>query len=99
METICEGENNKDTCPIRLTCYRYTNAYYLRDRYSLPYDFQANACDLFLTNIPDTDFVQLTAYYIWLREGKPVGKADEHFQRAYADLAKGMNKYLDITAP
>ncbi|TAE08139.1 MAG: DUF2934 domain-containing protein [Bacteroidetes bacterium] len=94
METLCEAESKDYTCPIRETCYRYTTPVRLRDRYLLPYDFQTNTCDLFVTNIPDEEFVRLSAYHIWLREGQQEGKADEHWQRAYDQASKGMNRFL-----
>jgi len=78
-----------------MTCYRYTTSFRMRDRYGLPYDFVSKTCDLFVTNIPSDDIVQSTAYYMWLREGRQEGKADEYWQRAYHDLAKGMNRFLD----
>ena len=95
METLCEGESKDKICPIRDTCYRYTTSYRLRDRYLLPYDFTTQSCDLFETNIPSDEIVQMTAYHIWLREGKPEGQAQEHWQQAYQQLAKSMNRFLD----
>ena len=95
METLCEAEANNQICPIRATCYRYTTPVRLRDRYVLPYNFDTNECDLFVTNIPEESFIRTTAYYMWMREGKQEGKADEYWQLAYQQATKGMNRFLE----
>ena len=95
METLCEGKDQSNICPIRETCYRYTTSVRLRDRYILPYNFDKGECDLFVTNIPSDDIVRSTAYFMWLREGQQAGKAGEHWQRAYDQLAKNMNRFLE----
>jgi hypothetical protein len=41
-----------------------------------------------MTDIPE-ELVRERAHLIWEREGRPMGKADEHWEQARAELAAG----------
>ncbi|MBX7223836.1 MAG: DUF2934 domain-containing protein [Blastocatellia bacterium] len=87
--TKCNGEG----CPIRDQCSRYTQPYVKRNRFEqCPFDFVQNRCEHFHSNEPREDVIRLTAYYIWLREGKPANQAREHWERAYRTLCLGTGK-------
>ncbi|MEX5727062.1 sRNA-binding protein [Rhodovulum iodosum] len=38
---------------------------------------------------PTEDQIRTAAYYLWLEEGRPEGKADDHWARARAQLSAG----------
>lgn len=83
--TLCTGEG----CPLRESCYRYrVIAYGRRDTFgSAPYDAAAATCAhlLALPTIGEDD-VRMRAYVTWDAEGRPEGRADEHWLRAESDL-------------
>ncbi len=74
-------------CPLRGDCYRHTQPSPGRDRFaSLPYDAATDTCAWFLTNVPDDALIRETAYYIWLRAGRPEQRAAAHWDEAYRSL-------------
>ena len=76
-----------DLCPLRADCYRHTQPSPGRDRFAaLPYDAVSGTCDYFHSNEPTEALIRETAYYLWLREGCPDNRADEHWAEAYRNL-------------
>jgi Protein of unknown function (DUF2934) len=74
-------------CPLRSECYRHTQPSPGRDAFAaLPYDPVAGACASFITNIPGEALIRETAYYIWLRSGRPEHRELEHWYEAYLSL-------------
>jgi hypothetical protein len=59
---------------------------------SIPYDFATNSCEYFCSNAPNEEVIRLTAYYIWLRQGKPENRDFEHWQEAYKSLCASMGR-------
>jgi hypothetical protein len=80
---LCYGTN----CPLALECYHHTQPNPGRDAYSaLPYDFLSATCAEFVTNEPSQALIQQTAYYIWLRNGRPANFELEHWNEAFVSL-------------
>ena len=80
-------------CPLRMDCYRHTQPAPGRDRFAaLPLDEAAGRCDWFVPNQPDEAQIREAAYYIWLREGRPAGRADQHWEAAYRSLCASMGR-------
>ena len=74
-------------CPLRAECYRHTQPAPGRDSFaSLPYDAATGTCAYFHSNMPDEALIRQTAYYIWLRNGRPENGAIEHWREAYLSL-------------
>ena len=72
-----------DGCPLRADCYRFTNPSPGRDAFGrLPYDEAAGRCDHFISNLPTESQIRDSAYFIWLREGRPAGRDREHWEEA-----------------
>jgi hypothetical protein len=79
----CHGHQ----CPLRAECYRHTQPSPGRDAFgSLPYDAATGSCAHFHTNLPSEALIRETAYYIWLRSGRPQGRDLEHWYEAYLSL-------------
>lgn len=80
-------------CPLRDECYRHTQPSPGRDRFaSLPYDPIAGTCEWFQSNQPSEALIRETAYYIWLRNGCPENRAQEHWDEAYRSLCLSMGR-------
>jgi len=84
---LCPG----GACPLREGCYRFRAAPDARQDWltTPPYDPATGACSLFwdLRPIaPSDDDVRFHAYLLWQREGRPEGRADEHWAAARAAL-------------
>ena len=74
-------------CPLALECYHHTQPNPGRDAFgALPYDLERVTCAEFITNLPSQDLIQQTAYYLWLRSGKPENRDLEHWSEAYDSL-------------
>ncbi|HSH03658.1 MAG TPA: DUF2934 domain-containing protein [Anaerolineae bacterium] len=87
--TRCYGHD----CPLRDDCYRYTMPRPGRDALArVPYDEETGSCQYFYSNEPSEEGIRLTAYHIWLREGKPEGEAEAHWERAYEELCRSMGR-------
>jgi hypothetical protein len=72
-----------DGCPLRADCYRATNPAPGRDAFGrLPYDPVSGACEYFVTNLPTEAQIRDSAYFIWLRAGRPSGREDDHWEEA-----------------
>jgi Protein of unknown function (DUF2934) len=86
---LCYGTN----CPLRLECAHHTQPNPGRDAYgALPYDFELGACKEFVTNLPSEDLIRQTAYYIWLRNGRPEHQELEHWNQAFVSLCVGSGR-------
>lgn len=80
-------------CPLRDDCYRYTQPSPRRDRFaSMPFDAVTGTCDWFQTNQPSEKAIREAAYYIWLREGCPQNRCEQHWQEAYQTLCRSLGK-------
>jgi hypothetical protein len=80
-------------CPIKEECYRFTQPSPGRDAFaSLPYDHATGTCEYFYSNVPTEALIQETAYYIWLRNGRPTNRALEHWYEAYLSLCLSMGR-------
>lgn len=85
-----------DGCPLRDDCYRYTQPSPGRDAFGrLPYDPQRGTCDYFVSNQPTDEQIRTAAYYIWLREGRPSGCAERHWQEAYQSWCRSTGRIKD----
>ncbi|HEU4326840.1 MAG TPA: DUF2934 domain-containing protein [Roseiflexaceae bacterium] len=85
-----------DGCPLRGDCYRFTQPSPGRDAFgSLPYDAAAGECDYFVSNLPSEEAVRAAAYYIWLREGRPGGREQPHWDEAYHSLCRSMGRMTE----
>ncbi|MBX0329364.1 DUF2934 domain-containing protein [Oscillochloris sp. ZM17-4] len=85
----CHG----DACPLRADCYRHTQPSPGRDAFAaLPYDAATGACAQFYSNIPGESLIRETAYYIWLRKGRPEHSADEDWREAYQSLCRSSGR-------
>jgi hypothetical protein len=72
---FCYGVDGDFICPIKSDCYRHTQPMPGRDRLTrLPFDFVANACAMFVSNVPSEEFVRQSAYFLWLAAGRPEGR-------------------------
>lgn len=80
---LCGGGN----CPLKQNCYRNTAEVFGRQDFfgSLPFDFVANECVHFLTNIEQ---VRKRAYYIWKEKGSPEGQAEVIWAEAESKIIK-----------
>jgi hypothetical protein len=91
MLLYCHGGQ----CPLRLECYRHTQPSPGRDAFaSLPYDAAKRSCESFYTNAPGEALVRETAYYIWLRNGRPAGHDLEHWDEAYRSLCLSTGRII-----
>lgn len=82
-----------DDCPLRRDCYRHTQPSPGRDSFaSVPYDPASQSCEWFTSNIPSEALIRETAYYIWLRRGRPDNCAKDHWQEAYLSLCRSMGR-------
>jgi hypothetical protein len=85
----CPGQG----CPLRADCYRHTQPSPGRDRFAaLPYDPASQGCAYFHSNLPTDEQVRAAAYYLWLREGRPDGRADIHWREAYTALCRSTGR-------
>lgn len=92
MMLRCSGQN----CPLRTDCYRYTQPHYGRDAFGQsPFDVWQARCDYFVSNWPSEEHIRHTAYFIWLAEGRPADKAEEHWQRAQQSWLRVMGRISD----
>ena len=82
-----------DGCPFKDDCYRYTQPSPGRDAFGvLPYDARSGTCGYFLSNLPTEEQVRTTAYYMWLRDGCPEQRADQHWQEAYLSWCRSLGR-------
>jgi hypothetical protein len=78
--SLCTGYE----CPLRNTCLRFTLEVFGRQSFMLsPYNKQTQTCEHFKDNLPQ---LQQMAYYLWIADGKPEGKNEEHWQQANQNL-------------
>lgn len=74
-------------CPLRADCYRHTQPTPGRDAFAaLPYDAVTGTCAWFESNIPSHASIRETAYYRWLRAGRPENCAQTYWDEAYRSL-------------
>ena len=92
MTTICLGRNANRVCPIRSDCFRFTTPTPGRDRFDFPFDFENEKCDLFVTNVPTDDFIRTSAYYLWIRLGRPEGASERIWDKAKANAYAAMGR-------
>lgn len=87
--TLCGGEG----CPLRSACYRFRAvAHGRRDSFaSPPWDPVAAACE-HREPLPvvTEDQVRTRAFALWSEQGRPEGKADEHWLLAEAELVAAL---------
>jgi hypothetical protein len=84
-------------CPLRSDCYRHTQPAPGRDRFaSLPYNARTQTCDWFESNIPSEELIRETAYYIWLRRGRPDNCAQAHWDEAYWSLCRSTGRLAGL---
>lgn len=78
-------------CPLKNDCYRFTSETLGRQDFfgSVPYNLKDKSCEHFWDN---NSQIQALAYLIWLDEGKPNGKAREHWEKAKSKVLE-INKY------
>jgi hypothetical protein len=82
-----------DGCPLKEDCYRYTQPSPGRDAFGAPpYDPQSGACAYFVSNQPTDEQIRTSAYYIWLREGRPPGRAEEHWREASLSWCRSLGR-------
>ena len=80
-------------CPFKDDCYRATQPAPGREAFgALPYSAATNSCEHFVSNLPAQDLVRQTAYYLWVRSGRPDDCADEHWQAAYLSLCRSAGR-------
>ncbi|OKH28272.1 hypothetical protein NIES2101_43690 [Calothrix sp. HK-06] len=89
---MCSGQN----CPIRQDCYRFTAKILGRQDFfgQVPYNFNINCCEFFMSNRPTDTQIRLRAYEIWEKMGNPDGKSTEHWFQAETEL---INNFKDQT--
>lgn len=82
--TMCGGRG----CPLRGTCYRHRAHPTSRQDWftRAPYDPERDACDAHwsIHAVIDEEQIRVAAYMIWLNQGRPEGRAEEHWQEAEA---------------
>ncbi len=87
-----------DGCPLRDDCYRFTHPSPGRDAFgSLPYDAAAG-CAFYVSNLPSEEAVRVAAYHIWLREGRPDGRSQSHWDEAYRSLCRSTGRAIDTSS-
>ncbi|MDP2344219.1 MAG: DUF2934 domain-containing protein [Deltaproteobacteria bacterium] len=81
---LCGGGD----CPRRHRCERHTTEIFGRRDFfgEPPYDLVTGECEYFLEDFMVVQKVRERAYYLWLEEGRPEGRAFEHWQRAEQQL-------------
>lgn len=85
----CHGSG----CPLRHDCYRHTQPTQPRDAFAaLPYNPTTGSCDAFVSNYPTEELIRTAAYYIWLRTGRPSGRAHEHWSEAEANWYRNLGR-------
>ncbi len=96
--THCSGGD----CPLREDCYRFRAEVFGRfDAFGRPpYDAATGRCAHHwpLSRLrPTAADVQRRAYFLWVREGRPDGRADEHWAAASAALDAEFARRLRAT--
>ena len=82
-----------DGCPLRADCYRHTQPMRGRDQFAaLPFDATTGTCYEFVSNIPRHEWIRETAYFLWLQQGKPEERDEEHWHQAYEQWCKSMGR-------
>ena len=81
--TKCFG----DSCPRKMQCYRFTSETLGRQDFfgQIPFDKSSNICSYFWDN---TSQIQVIAYHIWEKEGKPQGQDKLHWEQAKEALSQ-----------
>lgn len=88
--TICSGAG----CPLKDRCYRHRVVVHGRfDSFgaTVPYDAAKGTCDRFMdlaARAPSEQNIRDRAYALWQAEGRPEGRADDHWAAARAALEK-----------
>jgi len=91
--TTCYGSNIHHSCPIQNDCYRFTQPTPGRDSFgSLPFNFEANSCEFFVTNSPTDEQIRDAAYFTWLRLGQPEGSAETIWLQAQRDAEASLGR-------
>lgn len=80
---LCAGTS----CLLRDDCYRFTAEVLGRQDFfgQPPFNSHTGQCAHFLSNEAQ---IQEQAYLIWLDEGCPEGKAEQHWQQARQKVSK-----------
>jgi hypothetical protein len=84
---MCSGQG----CPLRDRCYRFRGVAHGRVNAfgTPPFDAKTQHCEQFwdiARLAPTEQSIQTAAYYLWVADGRPVGRADEHWRKAREKL-------------
>lgn len=95
--TQCPGVG----CPLRERCYRFRAIPVARQDWfgRAPYDPATDRCDHFwdLADLAPTEAnVRDRAYALWMREGRPEGRAEAHWHQARAELDREFFSLLSV---